>query len=159
MTLQPFKFAKIRVFFCCLLVISAIAFNFPPAAAGGFIGLALVNRFIAPQSLDILTMIGFVILIGVVVNNAILIVHQTLNFKSAGMPAKAALRSSVESRIRPIFMSSLTSVLGMLPLVLFSGAGSELYRGLGSVVLGGLTLSTVFTIFMVPALLSFFIND
>ena len=75
------------------------------------------------------------------------------------MPAKAALRSSVESRIRPIFMSSLTSVLGMLPLVLFSGAGSELYRGLGSVVLGGLTLSTVFTIFMVPALLSFFIND
>jgi len=75
------------------------------------------------------------------------------------MPAKAALRSSVESRIRPIVMSSLTSVLGMLPLVLFSGAGSELYRGLGSVVLGGLTLSTVFTIFMVPALLSFFIKD
>jgi HAE1 family hydrophobic/amphiphilic exporter-1 len=75
------------------------------------------------------------------------------------MPAKDALRSSVESRIRPIFMSSLTSVLGMLPLVLFSGAGSELYRGLGSVVLGGLAMSTVFTLFMVPALLSFFIKD
>jgi HAE1 family hydrophobic/amphiphilic exporter-1 len=131
----------------------------PPAAAGGFIGLALVNRFIAPQALDILTMLGFIILIGVVVNNAILIVHQTLNFKRSGMLAKEALKASVESRIRPIFMSTLTSVLGMLPLVLFPGAGSELYRGLGSVVLGGLALSTIFTIFMVPALLSFFIKD
>ncbi len=147
--------ALFESFFYPLIIMVSV----PPAAAGGFIGLALVNRFIAPQSLDILTMLGFIILIGVVVNNAILIVHQTLNFKASGMPAKAALRSSVESRIRPIFMSSLTSVLGMLPLVLFSGAGSELYRGLGSVVLGGLTLSTVFTIFMVPALLSFFIKD
>ena len=77
----------------------------------------------------------------------------------AGMAAKEALKASVESRIRPIFMSSLTSILGMLPLVLFPGAGSELYRGLGSVVLGGLALSTVFTIFMVPALLAFFIKD
>ena len=136
-----------------------IMFSVPPAAAGGFIGLALVNQFVAPQALDILTMLGFIILIGVVVNNAILIVHQTLNFKNSGMTAKAALKASVESRIRPIFMSSLTSVLGMLPLVLFTGAGSELYRGLGSVVLGGLALSTVFTLFMVPALLSFFIRD
>ena len=147
--------ALFESFFYPLIIMVSV----PPAAAGGFIGLALVNRFIAPQALDILTMLGFIILIGVVVNNAILIVHQTLNFKKAGMAAKEALRASVESRIRPIFMSSLTSVLGMLPLVLFSGAGSELYRGLGSVVLGGLALSTVFTIFMVPALLAFFIRD
>ncbi len=147
--------ALFESFFYPLIIMVSV----PPAAAGGFIGLALVNRFIAPQALDILTMLGFIILIGVVVNNAILIVHQTLNFKNAGLGAKEALKASVESRIRPIFMSSLTSVLGMLPLVLFSGAGSELYRGLGSVVLGGLALSTIFTIFMVPALLAFFIQD
>ena len=147
--------ALFESFFYPLIIMVSV----PPAAAGGFIGLALVNRFIAPQALDILTMLGFIILIGVVVNNAILIVHQTLNFKRNGMAAKEALKASVESRIRPIFMSSLTSVLGMLPLVLFPGAGSELYRGLGSVVLGGLALSTVFTIFMVPALLAFFIRD
>ncbi len=147
--------ALFESFFYPLIIMVSV----PPAAAGGFIGLALVNRFIAPQALDILTMLGFIILIGVVVNNAILIVHQTLNFKNAGMAAKEALKASVDSRIRPIFMSSLTSVLGMLPLVLFSGAGSELYRGLGSVVLGGLALSTIFTIFMVPALLAFFIRD
>ena len=147
--------ALFESFFYPLIIMVSV----PPAAAGGFIGLALVNRFIAPQALDILTMLGFIILIGVVVNNAILIVHQTLNFKRAGMAAKEALKASVESRIRPIFMSSLTSILGMLPLVLFPGAGSELYRGLGSVVLGGLALSTVFTIFMVPALLAFFIKD
>ncbi|MCK5914722.1 MAG: efflux RND transporter permease subunit [Deltaproteobacteria bacterium] len=147
--------ALFESFFYPLIIMISV----PPAAAGGFIGLALVNKFIAPQALDILTMLGFIILIGVVVNNAILIVHQTLNFKNSGMLAKEALKASVESRIRPIFMSSLTSVLGMLPLVLFRGAGSELYRGLGSVVLGGLALSTIFTIFMVPALLSFFIKD
>ncbi|MBN2809527.1 MAG: efflux RND transporter permease subunit [Deltaproteobacteria bacterium] len=147
--------ALFESFFYPLIIMVSV----PPAAAGGFIGLALVNRFIAPQPLDILTMLGFIILIGLVVNNAILIVHQTLNFKKDGLPAREALKASVESRIRPIFMSSLTSVLGMLPLVLFPGAGAELYRGLGSVVLGGLALSTVFTIFMVPALLSFFIKD
>ncbi len=147
--------ALFESFFYPLIIMVSV----PPAAAGGFIGLALVNRFIAPQALDVLTMLGFIILIGVVVNNAILIVHQTLNFKRAGMTAKEALKASVESRIRPIFMSSLTSIIAMLPLVLFPGAGSELYRGLGSVVLGGLALSTIFTIFMVPALLSFFIKD
>ncbi|HMQ22640.1 MAG TPA: efflux RND transporter permease subunit, partial [Planctomycetota bacterium] len=101
-----------------------------------------------------LTMLGFVILIGTVVNNAILIVHQALqNLKEdAAMGIDAAIGESVRTRIRPIFMSTLTSVLGMLPLVLFPGAGSELYRWLGSVVVGGLLASTIFTLFVVPAL-------
>ena len=68
--------------------------------------------------------------------------------------AREAIRESTRTRIRPIFMSVLTSVCGMLPLVLFPGAGSELYRGLGSVVVGGLVVSTVFTLFLVPALFS-----
>ena len=132
-----------------------IMLSVPPATAGGLVGLAAVN-FISHQPLDILTMLGFVILIGVVVNSAILIVHQTLNILRADpeREVRAAIRDSVESRVRPIFMSVITSTFGMLPLVLFPGAGSELYRGLGSVVIGGLVLSTLFTLFLVPSFLS-----
>jgi len=136
-----------------------ILFTVPLAAAGGFIGLALVNRFIAPQPLDILTMLGFVILIGVVVNNAILIVHQSLNYiRYEGMGYREAVLESTRTRIRPIYMTALTSIFGMLPLVVAPGPGSELYRGLGSVVLGGLALSTVFTLFVIPSLLLFFVR-
>ena len=130
-----------------------ILFSVPLAAAGGFLGLAAVNKFIAFQPLDVLTMLGFVILVGIVVNNAILIVHQSLNnIRFSGMNHKEAAAESVRTRLRPIFMSTATSVFGMAPLVLFPGAGSELYRGLGGVVIGGLAVSTFFTIFLVPAL-------
>jgi HAE1 family hydrophobic/amphiphilic exporter-1 len=136
-----------------------IMFTVPLAAAGGFIGLKLVNIFITTQPLDILTMLGFIILVGVVVNNAILIVHQALNnIRHHGMKHREAVLESVRTRIRPIYMSASTSIFGMLPLVLFPGPGSELYRGLGSVVLGGLAFSTIFTVFVIPALLMFFIK-
>ncbi len=136
-----------------------IMFSVPLAAVGGFLGLNLVNRFLSQQPLDILTMLGFVILIGVVVNNAILVVHQALNFmRHEGMAPREAIRESVHTRVRPIMMSTVTSVCGMLPLVLFPGAGSELYRGLGSVVVGGLTVSTIFTLFVVPTLFSLILD-
>lgn len=136
-----------------------IMFTVPLATAGGFIGLALTNKFLAPQPLDVLTMLGFIILVGIVVNNAILIVHQSLNLiRDEGMEHKKAVVEATRTRIRPIFMSSLTSVFGMLPLVLIPGPGSEFYRGLGSVITGGLALSTIFTIFVTPALLMFFIK-
>ncbi len=136
-----------------------IMFTVPLATAGGFIGLALTNAFIAPQPLDVLTMLGFIILVGIVVNNAILIVHQSLNLiREHGYEYKNAVIEATRTRIRPIYMSSLTSVFGMLPLVLVPGPGSEFYRGLGSVIIGGLALSTVFTIFITPALLMFFIK-
>lgn len=134
----------------------------PLATLGGFMGLSAVHwasvfdRYTPIQNLDVLTLLGFVILAGVVVNNAILIVHQALNNqKERGMNGQLAIRSSVESRVRPIMMSTLTSVGGMLPLVLMPGAGSELYRGLGAVVVGGLVVSTIFTLILVPVLLSF----
>lgn len=129
-----------------------IMFTVPLAGVGGLLGLKAVN-LLSPQSMDVLTMLGFVILIGTVVNNAILIVHQTLNvMKDEGLDLEKALFESIRTRIRPIFMSTMTSVFGMLPLVLFPGAGSELYRGLGSVVVGGLSVSTVFTLFLIPVL-------
>lgn len=128
----------------------------PMAAAGGFIGLAMTNKFIAPQPLDILTMLGFIILIGIVVNNAILIVYQTLNnIRYNDMENKEAVLEATRSRLRPIFMSSLTSIFGMMPLVLVPGPGSEFYRGLGSVITGGLAFSMFFTIFVTPALMYF----
>jgi len=131
-----------------------IMFSVPLAGLGGFLGLAFVNLF-TYQPLDVLTMLGFIILIGTVVNNAILIVHQSLNhMRNDGMPHREAIREAVRNRMRPIFMSVSTSVLGMLPLVLFPGAGAELYRGLGSVVVGGLLVSTVFTLLLVPSLFS-----
>jgi HAE1 family hydrophobic/amphiphilic exporter-1 len=131
-----------------------ILFSVPLAALGGFLGLGVLNLF-TYQALDVLTMLGFVILVGTVVNNAILIVHQALNhIREEGLSPIDAVRESTRTRIRPIFMSVSTSLCGMLPLVLFPGAGSELYRGLGSVVVGGLAVSTVFTLFLVPALFS-----
>jgi len=140
-----------------------IMFTVPLATVGGFLGLRLVHEFVPEQQLDVLTMLGFVILIGVVVNNAILIVHQALNFMrglaaSDEMPGDAdtklgpreAIRESVRTRLRPVLMTTLTSTFGMLPLVVMPGSGSELYRGLGSVVVGGLLVATFFTLLVVP---------
>ncbi len=150
-----------------------IMFSVPLAVVGGFGGLAIVYQWSmmdatkSPQKLDVLTMLGFVILIGVVVNNAILLVHQAMNFMSGdetdpthkdAMGAVDAIVLSVQTRIRPIFMSVLTSVGGMLPLVLIPGSGSEMYLGLGSVVVGGLVVSTVFTLVLVPMLFSLVVD-
>jgi multidrug efflux pump subunit AcrB len=137
-----------------------IMLTVPLAGAGGFIGLKLLNLLSStPQPMDILTMLGFVILIGIVVNNAILIVHQALNnVHHNNMEYREAVLESTKSRLRPIYMSATTSVFGMLPLVLFPGSGSELYRGLGSVIIGGLAISTIFTVFVIPSILIFVIR-
>ena len=133
-----------------------IVMSVPLATAGGVIGLNILNLFHF-QALDMLTLLGFVILIGIVVNNAILLVHQTLyHIRSEGYSHADAIVEATRNRIRPIFMSTLTSVGGMLPLVVFPGAGSEIYRGLGSVVVGGLSLSAVLTLAIIPPLLSVF---
>jgi HAE1 family hydrophobic/amphiphilic exporter-1 len=153
-----------------LVIITSV----PLAAAGGLLGLALVNQFVAYQPMDVLTMLGFIILLGVVVNNAILVVHQALNFldpkRREGNEAASststwstddpieAIAESVRTRFRPIMMSMLTTTFGLFPLVVSSGAGSELYRGIGSIVLGGLVTSTIFTLILVPALFSFFMD-
>ncbi|MEO1225493.1 MAG: efflux RND transporter permease subunit [Pseudomonadota bacterium] len=141
-------------FYYPLIIMVAV----PVAAAGGVGGLAVLNMFIN-QPLDMLTLLGFVILIGIVVNNAILLVHQSLyHYRQEGMAVVDAITEATRNRIRPIFMSTLTSIFGMLPLVVFPGAGSELYRGLGSVVLGGLALSALLTLLIVPPLLAVFMG-
>lgn len=103
---------------------------------------------------DILTQLGIIILAGIVVNNAILIVHQMLNNIRAGMDEREALQKSCETRLRPIMMTVISSVCGMLPLALGEGSGTELYRGMGTALIGGLMFSTIFTLFLVPVLIS-----
>jgi len=126
----------------------------PIGAVGGFIGLWLLNMHVL-QPLDVLTMLGFIMLVGTVVNNPILIVEQSLvHVREDGLPIGEAVVESVRTRIRPIFMTTLGGLVGLLPLVLAPGAGSELYRGIGAVLLGGLLVSTAVTLVFVPALLS-----
>lgn len=132
----------------------AVMITVPLAAAGGIGGLYLVNRFLGAQPLDMLTAVGFIILIGVVVNNAILVVDGAVARIREGVGLEEAVADAVHGRVRPIFMSTLTSLAGLSPLVFFPGSGSELYRGVGAVVLGGLGLSTVLTLVVVPAIFS-----
>lgn len=124
----------------------------PMATVGGILairGMDLVN----PLPLDLLGMIGFIILLGLVVNNAILLVAQTRASEAEGKPRPEAVREALSLRIRPIFMSTSTSLMGMLPLVLSPGAGSLIYRGLATVIVGGMAVSTMFTLLLLPALL------
>jgi HAE1 family hydrophobic/amphiphilic exporter-1 len=136
---------------------AVIIATLPLGSVGGLLGIAFLNRIGAAfgvyQPLDVLTMLGFVILVGTVVNNPILIVERALQLVRAGGDPVESTLEAVRSRIRPIFMTTFTTVLGLLPLVVFPGAGSELYRGLGAVILGGILFSTVITLVQVPILL------
>ncbi|WP_158655938.1 MULTISPECIES: efflux RND transporter permease subunit [unclassified Helicobacter] len=137
-------------FFYPLFIIASV----PLATAGGLMGLFLVNRFVAPQNLDVITMLGFIILVGSVVNNAILIIYQArINYESYKMEWRASVLDSTRTRLSPIYMSMLTSVLALLPLAVFAGDGSEIYRGLGAVISGGIAFSTIISVFIIPALL------
>lgn len=124
----------------------------PLATVGGVVALRLLN-LVTFQPLDLLTMIGFVILLGLVVNNAILLVHQTRTAEREGLGREQAVEQALQTRLRPIFMSTLTSIFGMLPLLLLPGAGSVIYRGLAGVIVGGMCVSTVFTLVLLPCLL------
>jgi len=131
-----------------------IMITVPVAGAGGVLGLVILNKF-SPQPLDMLTMLGFIILAGIVVNNSILMVEQTLwHMRYESMLISNAITEATRNRIRPIFMSTLTSLFGLIPLVIFPGSGSELYRGIGTVVFGGLATSALLTLLMVPPLLA-----
>ena len=140
----------------------------PLGIAGGVFGLWLMNQlgswlpaFGLPeisQSFDMITMLGFLILMGTVVNNPILIVHQAMSARSSGMQAIEAVRYSVETRLRPIAMSTLTTVFGLAPLVLLPGEGTELYRGVGIIVMFGILGSAIVTLTFLPALTVFFVE-
>ena len=140
--------ALFRSFKDSLLVVLTI-----PLATIGGIGFLQLTNMVIFQPLDLLTMIGFVILLGLVVNNAILLVYQTRIGENDGLSRRDAVEQAVRLRLRPILMSTLTSLCGMLPLLLVPGAGAELYRGIAAVIVGGMGISTVFTLIFLPCLL------
>jgi len=142
-----------------LLIMTTI----PLGVAGGIVGLWLMNWVGAllpllglpplSQPFDMIAMLGFLILMGTVVNNPILIVHQAMtNVIDAGMRAREAVRDAVETRLRPIAMSTLTTVCGLAPLVFLPGAGTELYRGVGAIVLFGVLGTALVSLTFLPAL-------
>lgn len=135
----------------------------PMGLAGGILGLALYNGAAAAlvsmglavpnQPFDMITMLGFLILLGVVLNNPILIVDRTHHNLLQGMETVTAVREAVASRLRAIMMSTLTTIIGIAPLVFLPGEGTELYRGVGVIVMAGLVCSTVVTLTFLPSLL------
>ena len=129
-----------------------VIISIPLAAVGGVAAITIVNM-INFQPLDLLGMIGFIILLGLVVNNAILLVVQTRAAEIEGLERKEAVRQALRYRLRPIFMSTLTSLFGMLPLLVVPGAGSEIYRGMAAAIVGGMSVSTLFTLLLLPSLL------
>ena len=126
----------------------------PMGMSGGLLSLIIANRlFGVIIPLDMITALGFVILTGVVVNNAILLVERALQLQEEGMNYDKSLYEATRDRLRAIFMSAGTSVLGMLPLAVVPGQGAELYQGLGIVLTGGLAFSTILTPTVVPAIM------
>jgi HAE1 family hydrophobic/amphiphilic exporter-1 len=143
--------ALFRSWFTPLVILTSV----PLALSGGLIGITVVHELSGGQAaFDVIAMLGFVILAGLVVNNAILIVHQTNNLREEGVQPRSALAEATRTRLRPILMSVITTVSAMVPLAIGGGAGAELYQGLGAIIVGGLLLSTLFTLFLVPALMS-----
>lgn len=143
-----------------LIILTAV----PVGISGGIVGLWLLNYAGAylpsigmaaiHQPFDVITMLGFLVLIGTVVNNPILLVERALSILDDSGDAYAAIVEATRSRLRPIMMSTVTTVFGLSPLVFNPGAGTELYRGLGAIVLFGLLFSTLVTVTFIPALLA-----
>jgi multidrug efflux pump subunit AcrB len=129
-----------------------VVVSIPLAAVGGVFAISILN-LINFQPLDLLGMIGFIILLGLVVNNAILLVAQTRAAEAKGLDRTESIRQALRYRLRPIFMSTLTSLFGMLPLLVIPGAGSEIYRGMAAAIVGGMSVSTLFTLLLLPSLL------
>jgi multidrug efflux pump subunit AcrB len=142
-----------------LLIMTTI----PLGVAGGILGLWLFNLGGAwlpligmtelSLSFDMIAMLGFLIQMGTVVNNPILIVHQAMtNVRDKGMGAMEAVHHAVDARLRPIAMSTLTTVFGLAPLVFLAGEGTELYRGVGVIVMFGLLGTAMVSLTFLPAL-------
>ena len=136
----------------CRLTLAVIA-SMPLTLFGGMLALVLLNKYTG-QSLDVITMIGFIILMGLVINNAILLCSHYQDSLNNGMNKKQAIFESIDTRKRAIYMSTGTSIFGMLPLLLSPSDGAEIYRGLAAVIIGGMIMSALFSMSFMAALLS-----
>ena len=126
-----------------LVIMSSIPF--------AFVGVALGNMT-AGLAIGVMSLIGIIILMGIVVKNGIVLIDYTILCQERGMSVRDASVEAAKSRLRPILMTTLTTVLGMLPMALGTGEGSEMWRGLGTTVAWGLSVSTLITLVIIPVL-------
>ena len=124
----------------------------------GFLGMYL-TLFLTGMSMSMMGLLGGVMMIGIVVNNAILIMDECKNLVDRGYSAHKAMILATESKFRPIVMTSIASVAGMLPMALGSGLGSELRASCGMGVVGGLLFASLLTLYVIPAMYFTFVKD
>ena len=137
----------IYVAFCITLFIGFKAFNMEALAVGGFLGLLLSG-----MEVSIIAMIGFIMLMGVIVNNGIVLVDYINQLRLSGMERREAIVEAGVVRMRPILMTTLTTVLGQLVMVISTDAGSIMMRPIAVVSIGGLLYATLMTLFVIPCI-------
>lgn len=130
-----------------LLYPFVVLFSIPVALIGALLALALTM-----ETLNVFSIIGMIMLMGLVAKNGILIVDFTNQLKAEGLPVEKALNEAGRERLRPILMTTLAMILGMLPIAMASGPGSEVKNGMAWVIIGGLTSSMILTLFVVPSM-------
>jgi multidrug efflux pump subunit AcrB len=129
-----------------------VVLTVPVALVGGVLGLRVLG-FVAFQPLDLLTMIGFIMMVGVIVNHAILLVDRTRDAQNHGCSLEESIRQALNQRLRAILASTLTGALGALPMAINPGPGSVIYRGLAAVNVGGVVVAMVFSLLLLPSLM------
>lgn len=156
--LLNFIFAIILLFLIIAAILKSalnsllVVITIPLATFGGLVGLNILNVFHSTP-LDLLGMVGFIILLGLVVNNSILIIAQADFYYKQGVSVNESVNRAINIRFRPIMMTSITTIFGMLPLAVSFGAGSAIYRGLACILVGGMLFSMLFTLLLLPALI------
>jgi HAE1 family hydrophobic/amphiphilic exporter-1 len=119
-----------------------------PLSFIGIVALHMITR----ETLSVITAVGLLILVGVIVNNGIVLVDYTNLLRKRGLSLEEACVEAAKNRLRPILMTTLTTVLALVPMAFFGGEGSEMTQPIGKTVLGGLTFGTLMTLFLMPAL-------
>jgi multidrug efflux pump subunit AcrB len=134
--------AQFRSFLDPLLILLAV----PTGLTG-----VLVALFVTGTTLNVQSLMGVLMMVGMVVSNSILIVEFTRHLREHGMTVRQAVVTAARVRLRPVLMTSLATIIGLLPMALKLGAGSESYAPLARAVLGGMSVSLMMTVIMVPA--------
>ena len=129
-----------------------IMFSIPFAIVGVLLGLWITNT-----ALGVMALIGIIILMGIVVKNGIVLIDYLILCRERGMGVVEAAVTAARSRLRPILMTTLTTVLGMIPMAVGTGEGSEMWRSLGMTVCWGLSISTVVTLILIPTVYCVFV--
>jgi multidrug efflux pump subunit AcrB len=129
-----------------------VVLTVPVALVGGVLGLRVLG-LVAFQPLDLLTMIGFIMMVGVIVNHSILLVDRTRDAQNHGHELEESIRLALNQRLRAILASTLTGALGALPMAVNPGPGSVIYRGLAAVNVGGVVVAMIFSLLLLPSLM------